>query len=144
MDHSCRLFWDTLDLPKVTPLTSDTPRLRQHVSRSPVARRHENALSTKATQIPMALQRHERCVATRPAHRERRVATRSAHTRSSHASISYDNSSKSKAETPIGAYTSHSPAKQFRDSSPSTQFPAPATALSASTRLTRYTAPATN
>ena len=42
----------------ITPLTSDTPRLRQHVLRSPVARRHANALPTKAAQIPMA--HHER------------------------------------------------------------------------------------
>ena len=42
-------------------------RLRQHVSRSPVARPHANALSTKAAQIPMALRHHERRVATRSA-----------------------------------------------------------------------------
>ena len=46
---------------------SDTPRLRQPVSRSPVARRRANALSTKAAQIPMALRHHERRVATRSA-----------------------------------------------------------------------------
>ena len=34
-------------------------------------------------------------------------------------SVSYETSSKSQAETPIGAHTSRSPAKQFRDSSPS-------------------------
>ena len=73
--------------------------------------------------------------------------------------VSHETSSKSPAETPIGAHTSRSPAKQFRDSSPSKQhpltrqsqcdsdihlyhnsnlqFPAPATNLSASTRLTR-------
>ena len=50
------------------PLTSDTPRSRQHVSRSPVARRHANALPTKAAQIPMALRHHERTLATRFAH----------------------------------------------------------------------------
>ena len=55
-------------IPQITPLTSDTPRLHQHVSRSPVARRHANALSTKAAQIPMALQHHKRRVATRSAH----------------------------------------------------------------------------
>ena len=52
----------------ITPLTSDTPRLRQHVSRSPVARRHVNALLTKAAQIPMALRHHERTLATRSVH----------------------------------------------------------------------------
>ena len=50
------------------PLTSDTPRLRQHGSRSPVARRHANALPTKAAQIPMALRYHERTLATRSVH----------------------------------------------------------------------------
>ena len=44
------------------------PRLHQHVSRSPVARRHANALSTKAAQIRMALRHHERNFATRSAH----------------------------------------------------------------------------
>ena len=38
-------------------------------------------------------------------------------------SVSYETSSKSQAETPIGAHTSRSPAKQFRDSSPSKQHP---------------------
>ena len=38
-------------------------------------------------------------------------------------SISYETSSKSQAETPIGAHTSRSPAKQFRESSPSKQYP---------------------
>ena len=38
-------------------------------------------------------------------------------------SVSYETSSKSRAETPIGAHTSRSPAKQFRDSIPSKQHP---------------------
>ena len=38
-------------------------------------------------------------------------------------SVSYETSSKSQAETPIGAHASRSPAKQFRDSSPSKQHP---------------------
>ena len=38
-------------------------------------------------------------------------------------SMSYETSSKSQAETPIGAHTSRSPAKQFRESSPSKQHP---------------------
>ena len=79
--HSCRTlfwvtlarsscgahFWDTLDTPIIS-LTSDTPRLNQPFSRSPVARCHANALSTKAAQIPMALRHHARRVATRSAH----------------------------------------------------------------------------
>ena len=47
-------------IPPSIPLTSDTPRLHQHVSRSPVARRHANALPTKTSQIRMALRHHER------------------------------------------------------------------------------------
>ena len=54
--------------PQIIPLTSDTPRLHQPVSRSPVARRYANALSTKAAQITMVLRHHERRVATRSAH----------------------------------------------------------------------------
>ena len=46
---------------RVTPpmilLTSDTPRLRQHVSRSPVARRHAITLPTKAAHIGTATSR---------------------------------------------------------------------------------------
>ena len=38
-------------------------------------------------------------------------------------SVSYETSSQSQAETPIGALPSRSPAKQFRDSSPSKQHP---------------------
>ena len=47
-------------IPTIIPLTSDTPRLHQHVSRSPVARRHANALPTKTSQMRMALRHHER------------------------------------------------------------------------------------
>ena len=46
-------------IPPFIPLASDTPRLRQHVSRSPMARRHANALPTKAAQIRMATRHHE-------------------------------------------------------------------------------------
>ena len=38
-------------------------------------------------------------------------------------SVSYETSPKSQAETPIAAHASRSPAKQFRDSSPSKQHP---------------------
>ena len=37
--------------------------------------------------------------------------------------ISHETTSKTPAETPIGAHTSRSPAKQFRDSSPSERHP---------------------
>ena len=55
--------------PPLIPLTSDTPRLRQHVSRSPLARRHAHVLPTKAAQIRMAPRRHGRNFATRSAHK---------------------------------------------------------------------------
>ena len=45
------------------------------------------------------------------------------HGKVSKTSVSYETSSKSQAETPIKAHTSRSPAKQFRDSSPSKQHP---------------------
>ena len=54
--------------PPSVPLTSDTPRLHQRVLHCPVARRHANTLPTKAAQLPMALQHHERNLATRSAH----------------------------------------------------------------------------
>ena len=86
---------------------------------SPVARRHANALSTKAAQIPMALQHHERRVATRSAHTEAvrrafrtrlppKVTLRGCKTsvsppkvtrRVSKTSVSYETSSKSHASS---------------------------------------------
>ena len=89
-----------------------------------------------------------------------RDVLKNSHVKVCKTSVSYETSSKSQVEAPIGAHTSRSPAKQFRDSSPSKQhpltrqsqcdsdihlipqlttsrFPAPATNLSASTRLTR-------
>ena len=47
-------------IPPIIPITSHTPRLHQHVSRSPMARRHANALAIKTSQIRMALRHHER------------------------------------------------------------------------------------
>ena len=73
------------------PLTSDTPRLRQHVSRSPVARRHANALPTKAAQILVALR-----------HPERTLATWSVHTLE--ANISHE-TAKDPAHQPHAAFT---------------------------------------
>ena len=48
---------------------------------------------------------------------------RNSHVKVCKTNVSYETSSKSQAETPIGADTSRSPAKQFRDSSPSKQHP---------------------
>ena len=58
-------------MPPIIPLTSDTPRLHHPASRSPVAQRHANALSTKAAQIPVALRmscHHTVCPHTRSKH----------------------------------------------------------------------------
>ena len=54
-------------IPPIIPLTSNTPRLHQRVSRSPLTRRHANALSTKAAQIRVALRHHGRNFAPRSA-----------------------------------------------------------------------------
>ena len=48
---------------------------------------------------------------------------KTSHVKVCQTSVSYETSSKSQAETPIGAHTSSSLAKQFRDSSPSKQHP---------------------
>ena len=93
-------------IPHITPLTSDTPRLRQPASRSPMAQRHANALSTKAAQIPMALRHHERRVATQSA-RTLEAVTRAFRTRlppkvtlrGCKTSVSYETSSKSHASS---------------------------------------------
>ena len=44
---------------------------------------------------------------------------KNSHVKVCETNVSHETSSKSPAETPIGAHTSRSPAKQFRDSSPS-------------------------
>ena len=54
---------------------------------------------------------------------ETRDFLKNSHVKVCKTSVSYETSSKSQAETPIGAHTSRSPAKQFRDSSPSKQHP---------------------
>ena len=53
-------------IPPIIPLTSDTPRLHQHVSRSPAPRRRANARPTKAAQI-RTVRHHERNFATQSA-----------------------------------------------------------------------------
>ena len=52
-----------------------------------------------------------------------RDVLKNSHVKVCKTSVSYETSSKSQAEAPIGAHTSRSPAKQFRDSSPSKQHP---------------------
>ena len=52
-----------------------------------------------------------------------RAVFQKSHVKVSKTSISYETSSKSQAGSSIGAHTSSSPAKQFRDSSPSKQHP---------------------
>ena len=135
----------------------DTHDLRRGVALSPAFR----ALDTHDLRRGLRAHGTNRTLAcishTQHARSPQRVASQVSKT-----SVSYETSSESQAETPIGAHTSRSPAKQFRDSSPSKQhphtrhsqcdsdihlyhnsqphasrFPAPATNLSPSTRLTR-------
>ena len=69
LPHGLPIYKQTYHvIPQIIPLTSDTPRLHQPVSRSPLAQRRANALSTKSAQISMALRHHARRVATRSAH----------------------------------------------------------------------------
>ena len=51
------------------------------------------------------------------------TSSKNSHVKVCKTSVSYETSSQSQAETPIGAHPSRSPAKQFRDSSPSKQHP---------------------
>ena len=179
-------------IPPIIPLTSDTPRLHQHVSHSPVARRHANTLPTKPTlrvcetsvsyetfsKVMRTVSKtsvsyetssksrasslederfvrdflHKSCVKspkqafrTRPPPKVTRQVSKTSvsyetssktHTSSLHnerfvrdflknshvkvckTSVSYETSTKSQAGTPVGAHTSRSSAKQFRNSAP--------------------------
>ena len=65
----------------------------------------------------------EGCASSLQNERFVRDVLKNSHVKVCKTSVSYETSSKSQAETPIGAHTSRSPAKQFRDSSPSKQHP---------------------
>ena len=119
MGHSCRtLLWDT-------PVGQDTLRtrlppkvtlrfLRDFLQKSHVKspkRAFRTRLPPKVTcQVPKTSVSYETSSKT---HMSKVCKT----------NVSHETSSKSPAETPIGAHTSRSPAKQFRDSSPSKRHP---------------------
>ena len=65
----------------------------------------------------------EGCASSLQNERFARDFLKNSHVKVCKTSVSYETSSKSQAETPIGAPTSRSPAKQFRDSSPSKHHP---------------------
>ena len=152
MGHSCRtllwdmrdtlvghsygtLLWDTLEGYSCRTLLWDTPvghtlrtRLppkvtlrgcKTSVSYETSSKSHASSLKNKRF-VRDFLQK-SRCEAARRAFRTRLPpkATRQV----SKTSVSHETSSKSPAETPIGAHTSRSPTKQFRDSSPSKRHP---------------------
>ena len=96
-------------IPPIIPQTSDTPRLRQHVLRSPEARRQANALSTKAANPNGTVTSRMSCRHTIwPTH---------------YSSISYETSSKSHAYSPPKrAYPARLPFLQHTSSLQNEQF----------------------
>ena len=85
-------------------------------------RRGLRAHGTNRTLACISRTRHARSpqrVARQVSKNERFVQDflKNSHVKVCKTSVSYETSSKSQAETPIGAHTSRSPAKQFRDSS---------------------------
>ena len=100
--HSCgTLLWDTL----VGHSCRDT--VCPHTRSSHASVSYETSSKSHASRL-----QDERFV---------RDFLKNSRVKVSKTSVSYETSSKSQAETPIGAHTSRSPAKQFRDSSPSKQ-----------------------
>ena len=127
MGHSCRtLLWGTLvghscralfvrdflqkshvKSPKRAFRTRFPPKVTCQVSQTSVS--YETSSKSHASSL-----QNERFV---------RDFLQKSHVKVCKTSISYETSSKSQAETPIGAHTSRSPAKQFHESSPSKQHP---------------------
>ena len=118
--HSCRtLLWDTLvghssydqkshvKSPKRAFRTRLPPKVTCQVSKTSVS--YETSSKSHVSSL-----QNERFV---------RDFLQNSHVKVCKTSMSYETSSKSQAETPIGAHTSRSPAKQFRESSPSKQHP---------------------
>ena len=84
------------------------------ISAEGCARVGPTALSPDSTRTISA----EGCASSLQNERFVRDFLKNSHVKVCKTSVSYETSSKSQAETPIGAHTSRSPAKQFRDSSP--------------------------
>ena len=131
MGHSCRtLLWDTLvdflqksrvKSPKRAFRTRLPPKVTCQVSKTSVS--YETP-SKGHTSSLVSYETSSKChVSSLQNERFVRDFLQNSHVKVCKASISYETSSKSQAETPIGAHTSRSPAKQFRESSPSKQHP---------------------
>ena len=132
--HSCTellwdTLWDTLVGHSCRTLLRDSPvghcislarraRSPQRVARAP-DKAHSRLHFAHSTRAISA----EGCASSLQNERFVRDFLKNSHVKVCKTSVSYETSSKSQAETPIGAHTSRSPAKQFRDSSPSKQHP---------------------
>ena len=144
--HSCRtLLWDTLVGRSCGTLLWDTfvghscgTLLRAHGTnrtlacvlrarhaRSPqrVARAWDKSHSRLHFAHSTRAISAEGCASSLQNERFVRDFLKNSHVKVCKTSVSYETSSKSQAETHIGAHTSRSPAKQFCDSSPSKQHP---------------------
>ena len=109
MGHSCRALFirDFLQKSKRAFRTRLPPKVTCQVSKTSVSYKTSSKSHVSSLQ-------NERFV---------RDFLQNSHVKVCKTSISYETSSKSQAETPIRAHTSRSPAKQFRESSPSKQHP---------------------
>ena len=112
MGHCCRkLLWDTLvghsESQKRAFRTRLPPKVTRQVSKTSVS--YETSSKSH-----MSSPQNERFV---------RDFLKNSHVKVCKTNVSHETSSKSPAETPIGAHASRSPAKQFRDSSPSKRHP---------------------
>ena len=100
-------------------------RLRTRHARSP--QRVARAWGTSHSRLQFAhstcTSSAEGCASSLQYERFVRDFLKNSHVKVCKTSVSYETSSKNQAETSIGAHTSRSPAKQFRDSSPSKQHP---------------------
>ena len=93
--------------PKRAFRTRRPPKVTRQVSKTSVS--YETSSKSHASNL-----QNERFV---------RDFLKNSHVKVCKTSVSHETSSKSQAESPIGAYPSHSPTKQFRDSSPSKPHP---------------------
>ena len=123
MGHSCRtLLWDTpIGHTLRTKLPPEVTLRGCKTSVSYETSSKSHASSLKNERFVRDFLQKSRCEAARRALRTRlppKIMRQVSKT-----SVSYEISSKSPAETPIGAPTSRNPAKQFRDSSPSKRHP---------------------
>ena len=108
---SRKLLWDTLVGHSASQKRAFRTRLPPKVTREVSKTSVSYKTSSKSH---MSSPQNERFV---------RDFLKNSHVKVCKTNVSHETSSKSPAETPIGAHTSRSPAKQFRDSSPSKRHP---------------------